>query len=384
MFDPKSFIEKSKDEMCKEIGKEKALCAISGGVDSTVCAALVSKAIGSSLRAVFIDTGFMREDETAWVKKNLEAMGVNLRVVDASERFISVLEGHSDAEDKRKIFRTTFYTLFSEIVREEKCKILIQGTIAPDWIETKGGIKSQHNVLSQIGIDPEKEFGYKVVEPLLQLYKDQVRLVGKELGLPEDLYSRQPFPGPGLLVRIVGEIRRDKLLDTRKAVTVVEEGLSDLFPLPQQCFAALLDSSGEYSKKMSEEAAGFLGKKAEVKVLDARGTGVTGDLRRYGKVALVTCDGVTDYMALNKMQFELVSRNKELSRVILTLKGRANGKHIAVIRSIQTRDFMTAVVSQVPFEKLNNMAEGILKRCKTVSTVCYELTPKPPATIEFE
>ncbi len=384
MFDSKSFIEKSKGEMQKQIGGERALCALSGGVDSTVCAVLASKAIGSSLRAVFIDTGFMREDEPAWVKKHLDKMGVNLRVFDARERFISALEGHSDAEEKRKIFRDTFYKLFGEIVREEKCKILIQGTIAPDWIETKGGIKSQHNVLSQIGIDPEKEFGYKVVEPLLQLYKDQVRLVGKELGLSEELYARQPFPGPGLLVRVVGEVRRDKVEDTRKAIAVVEEGLKGLSPPPQQYFAAILDSKGKISEKISKEAGEFLGEKAKATVLDARGTGVTGDIRRYGKVVLIDSKS-TDYMALNKTQFEIVSRNKDdVSRVLLVLKSQKEGKYIAAIRSIQTRDFMTVVITKIPFELLNSMAEEILGRCPNVKAVAYELTPKPPATVEFE
>jgi GMP synthase (glutamine-hydrolysing) len=385
MFNTKSFIERSRNDIRQKIGSEKALCAISGGVDSTVCAVLVSKAIGSSLRTVFIDTGFMRENEPAWVKTNLEKMGVNLRMVDARERFISALEGHSDAEEKRKIFRNTFYSLFGEIVREEKCKVLIQGTIAPDWIETKGGIKSQHNVLSQIGIDPEKEFGYKVLEPLLQLYKDQVRLVGKELGLPEEFYTRQPFPGPGLLVRVVGEIRRDKLEDTSKAISVVEENLNSFEPKPQQYFAALLDSKGSVSEKISKEATEFLGQKATAEVLDARGTGVTGDLRRYGKVALVSAKGPVGYTALNKMQFEIVSRNKDdLSRVVFVLKSRKAGKHVCAIRSIQTRDFMTVVITQIPFELLNKMAERIMERCPTVSAVGYEITPKPPATVEFE
>ncbi len=384
MFDSKSFIEKSKEQMRKEIGGEKALCAISGGVDSTVCAVLVSKAIGSSLRTVFIDTGFMRENEPAWVKKNLEKMGIDLRVVDAREKFISALEGRSDAEEKRKIFRETFYKLFGDIVREEKCKILIQGTIAPDWIETKGGIKSQHNVLKQIGIDPEKEFGYKIVEPLLQLYKDQVRLVGKELGLPEEFYTRQPFPGPGLLVRVVGEVRRDKLEDTRKSIAVVEKYMNAFTPPPQQYFAAVLDAKSSPSEKISKEASEFLGEKAKATVLDARGTGVTGDLRRYGKVVLVEAKS-TDYKALNKMQFEIVSRNKDdVSRVILVLKSRKGGKHVAAIRSIQTRDFMTAVITQIPFDTLNQMAEEILNRCPDVGIVGYELTPKPPATVEFE
>ncbi|MEW5902582.1 MAG: ATP-binding protein, partial [Acidobacteriota bacterium] len=366
MFDAKSFIEKSKAETQKEIGKERALVAISGGVDSTVCAVLVSKAIGSSLRAVFIDTGFMREDEPAWVKKNLEKMGINLRVYDARERFISALAGKSDAEEKRKIFRETFYSLFGEIVREEKCKILIQGTIAPDWIETKGGIKSQHNVLKQIGIDPEKEFGYKVVEPILMLYKDQVRLVGKELGLPEEFYARQPFPGPGLLVRVVGEVTREKIEDTRKAIAVVEKHLDGFTPQPKQYFAAVLDSKGKASEKISKEASEFLGEKAKATVLEARGTGVTGDIRRYGNVVLIEAKS-TDYKTLNKMQFEIVSRNKDdVSRVVLVLKSRAGGKHVAAIRSIETRDFMTVVITQVPFDKLNKMADEILKRCPDV------------------
>ncbi len=382
MFDAVSFIKRSEDKIKNQIGEEKALCAISGGVDSTVCAVLVSKAIGSSLRTVFIDTGFMREGEPEWVKQKLEEMEIDLRVVDAKERFISAVEGMSDAEDKRKAFRNTFYNLFGEIVREEGRKILIQGTIAPDWIETKGGIKSQHNVLSQIGIDPEKEFGYKVVEPILQLYKDQVRLVGKELGLPEGFYTRQPFPGPGLIVRVVGEIKRDKLEDTRTAVSVVEKHLSDISP--QQYFAALLEGDGDVSEKMSVEATEFLEQKAETVVLQAKGTGVTGDLRRYGNIALLSSSPAPDFNKLTKTQFELVSRNKELSRVLFKISEREEGTYICALRAINTRDFMTAYATEIPKETLDKIADEILEKCTSVKAVGYDITPKPPATVEYE
>ncbi|MEW6329127.1 MAG: ATP-binding protein, partial [Candidatus Micrarchaeota archaeon] len=202
-FDVEAFIRNASEDVRRQIGDERALIAVSGGVDSTTVAVLVARAVGEKLSCVFIDTGFMREREPEKVKEGLAKFGVELEVVNARERFFKALEGLEDAEEKRKAFRETFYRLFGEIVRGKGCKILIQGTIAPDWIETKGGIKSQHNVLAQIGIDTSKEYGFRILEPLLYLYKDQVRKVGEALGLPPEFYQRQPFPGPGLLVRVV-------------------------------------------------------------------------------------------------------------------------------------------------------------------------------------
>ncbi|MCX6777636.1 MAG: GMP synthase [Candidatus Micrarchaeota archaeon] len=384
MFDAKQFIEKSLPELKAKIGGRKAIVAISGGVDSTVSALLVNRAIGASLLCVFIDTGFMREGEPEKVGKMLEGLGINLRVVDARERFISVVEGKSDAEEKRKAFRSTFYSLFGEIVKGENAQVLVQGTIAPDWIETKGGIKSQHNVLAQIGINSETEYGYEVVEPLLELYKDQVRAVGKELRMPEEMHQRQPFPGPGLLVRIVGEVRRDKLEATRKSCAIAEKYLASVGA--QQYFAVVIEKRGEPSEKMRKEASEAIGGKCGVKVLEARATGVKGDMRVYGNIAVVDCPSKANAGAaeLHKLQFELIGRNPQLTRVIWFVSGRTGGEYICALRAVKTRDFMTAECAEVGAQILSKCAEEILAECPEISDVCYDITPKPPATVEYE
>lgn len=173
-----------------------ALAAISGGVDSTTAAVLVRRAIGDRLRAVFIDTGFMRMNEPMHVRESLKDI-LTIEVIDARDRFYRELLGLSDAEEKRVRFRETFYTVLSEVAREYGCDWLVQGTIAPDWIETRGGIKTQHNVLEQIGIDTASKYGFKLLEPLKEFYKDQVRELARALGIPIGIVNRQPFPGPG-------------------------------------------------------------------------------------------------------------------------------------------------------------------------------------------
>jgi len=189
MFDAGRFIESSLPKLREQIGDREALVALSGGIDSSIAAALVSRAIGKQLKAILLDTGFMREDEPEQVRKRMKRAGIAVEVRDVSKEFYDALEGLSDAEEKRKAFRQKFYTIFGREVKRFGCEFLVQGTIAPDWIETQGGIKSQHNVLQEAGIDPSVRFGFKVVEPISQLYKDQVRMVGRFM-------SGSPFQGP--------------------------------------------------------------------------------------------------------------------------------------------------------------------------------------------
>ena len=306
----KSFIEKQVEDIKKTVGSGKAISALSGGVDSSVCSVLAHRALKDQLKCIFIDTGLMREGEPEKVKAVFGKLGIKVEVADAQAEFFAALKGHTDPEEKRKAFRYTFYKIFGHEVLKSKARFLIQGTIAADIIETQGGVKTQHNILEQIGIDPDKNFGFKVVEPLKELFKHEVREVGKELGLPESLYGRMPFPGPALATRVIGEVTPDRVALVRKATRIVEEEVAALKPF--QAFAVLFNDMG---------------------------TGVIGGKRKYG--------------------------------------------HVIVIRSVESKDAMTAEPTQVPWDVLLKMSKRITKEIPDVCRVCYELTSKPPATIEY-
>jgi GMP synthase (glutamine-hydrolysing) len=202
----KEFIENKIAEIKKTVGAESAISALSGGVDSSACTILAHRAIGGRLKVIFIDDGLMREGEPRQVQETFGQLGIGVDIVGAQDEFFGALAGKLDPEEKRKAFRQTFYSVFGREVRNSRARFLVQGTIAADIIETKGGVKTQHNILEQIGIDPEKGFGFKVVEPIKELFKPEVRRVAKELGLPESVYRRMPFPGPGLMARVLGEV----------------------------------------------------------------------------------------------------------------------------------------------------------------------------------
>ncbi|MHA1835914.1 MAG: GMP synthase (glutamine-hydrolyzing) [Candidatus Odinarchaeia archaeon] len=398
-FNEKKFVERQIEEIRKVLGNNKAMIAVSGGVDSTTCAALTYKAIGSNLICVIIDTGLMRYKEPEWVVKILSAPPLNLpmRLYDGSERFYNALEGIEDAEEKRKIFRETFYTILGEIAKEEKCKFLVQGTIAPDWIETKGGIKSQHNILTQIGINPAEKYGFNVIEPLLYLYKDQVRKVARYLNVPQVLSERQPFPGPGLLVRVVGKISREKI-EVLKKVTVKVENIIKNFN-SQQYFAVILDKDNLNEQK--NEAINRIKKtvlnllKGEditinVNILKNRATGVKGDVRAYGNVSTIDVKKenrvfIPKFNDLIKLHIEIVAENPEITRILYSVSEQnTNGKYIIGIRAVTTRDFMTASITELPQETLIRLGKDIMDKNPNILGVYYDITQKPPATIEFE
>ena len=219
MFDAEKFIEKTVVQLKKDIDG-KTLIAFSGGVDSTVCATLVNKAIGKQLIAVHVDTGYMRKNESENVKKLMKQLGLNFRFVDANKEFYRALKGVEDPEKKRKIIGEKFIRVFEKVAEEEKIEYLVQGTIAPDWIESGGAlrdtIKSHHNV----GGLPEK-MSLNLIEPLRDLYKDEVRKVARILELP--VSERQPFPGPGLAIRIIGEATPERTEIVREACDIVEK-----------------------------------------------------------------------------------------------------------------------------------------------------------------
>ncbi|MFO7923783.1 MAG: hypothetical protein R6U58_08850 [Bacteroidales bacterium] len=223
-----SFIAEKINDIRQAVGDGTAINALSGGVDSSVVTLLGHRALGNRLRTVFIQNGLMREGEPEKVQSFFRQLGVEVKIVDAEEAFLSNLIGITDPEEKREAITQAFYKdVFGRLVRESNARHLLQGTILTDIDETVAGIKRQHNVFEQLGIDPQQAFGYNIIEPLIQLRKDGVRKVGKELGLTEEFYARIPFPGPALAARIIGEVTRKKLGIVRKATVITEKWLRD-------------------------------------------------------------------------------------------------------------------------------------------------------------
>ena len=315
MFDADKFIKDTIQDLKKQISG-KTLIAFSGGVDSTVCAALVNKAIDKNLIAVHVDTGYMRKNESANVKKLMEDMNLNYRFIDASKGFYDALKGVVDPEKKRKIIGEKFIRVFEKVAEEEKIENLVQGTIAPDWIESgdnlRDNIKSHHNV----GGLPKK-MKLKLVEPLRDLYKDEVRKVARALKLT--VSERQPFPGPGLAVRIIGEATSERTKIVREACYIVEDEISKavkkgLMKKPWQYFAVLLP---------------------------IKSVGVHGDRRVYGNVI--------------------------------------------AIRSVESIDAMTCDFSKIPNDIIDKISTRITNTLKEkINRVVYDVTNKPPSTVEWE
>jgi GMP synthase (glutamine-hydrolysing) len=316
-FDPKKFIQESEEDIRKSIGKESAITAVSGGVDSFVAATLAARALPGQVHIVYVDNGLMRKNETEKVRAAAKSLGVELHVLDGRERFLNALSGVSDPERKRKIIGEAFVRMFEEEARKLGVSFLIQGTIAPDWIESGGmgrdTIKSHHNV----GGLPEN-MHLRLCEPLRELYKHEVRLVGKELGLPEEIHQRQPFPGPGLAVRIVGQITDEKIKIVQEACDIVENEIGSAVAAgkmerPWQYFAALLPS---------------------------KTVGVRGDERAY--------------------------------------------QYTVIVRAVRSLDGMTANFSHIPPEVLGRISTRITNEIRSVGRVVYDITNKPPGTIEME
>jgi GMP synthase (glutamine-hydrolysing) len=217
------FINEKVQEIKGVVGDGMAINALSGGVDSSTVTMLGHRALGSRLKTVFIENGLMREGEPEQVVDLFRQLAVAVQVVDARKEFFAALKGVTDPEDKREAITQTFYrSVFGRIVKEGGANYLLQGTILTDVDETVAGIKRQHNVFEQLGIDPEEAFGYRIIEPLIQLRKDGVRKIGKALGLPAELFERIPFPGPALSARVIGEVTQERIETVRKATIVVE------------------------------------------------------------------------------------------------------------------------------------------------------------------
>lgn len=309
-----SFVDKAIDDIKGVVGEGKCVVGLSGGVDSSVAAALVGRAIGHNLAVVYVDTGLMRQGETEQVRDTFNNIGVDLRVVDAKERFLEGIKGITDPEQKRKIIGRLFAIVFEEEATRINADYLVQGTIYPDRVESgrvgkSAVIKTHHNV----GGLPEDIKFNGVIEPLRELYKDEVRALARELGLSEQIAQRQPFPGPGLALRIIGEITAEKLDIVRKADYIVTSGLEKAGIRPWQYFAVLTD---------------------------IKTTGVRGDDRVYsGTVAL---------------------------------------------RVVESRDGMTARFMRVPWDVLEIISTKITNDIPEVNRVVYDITHKPPGTIEWQ
>jgi GMP synthase (glutamine-hydrolysing) len=222
------FIQEKTAEIKTAVGDGMAINALSGGVDSSTVTMLGHRALGNRLKTVFIDNGLMREGEPEQVVGFFRDLGVTVEIVDARDAFFAALEGVTDPEEKREAIRQAFYSdVFGRMVRQSGATYLLQGTILTDVDETVAGIKRQHNVFEQLGIDPQETFGYQILEPLIQLRKNGVRMIGRALGLPSDLFDRIPFPGPALSARVIGEATPERIETVRRATAVVERHLKD-------------------------------------------------------------------------------------------------------------------------------------------------------------
>jgi GMP synthase (glutamine-hydrolysing) len=306
----RNFIQEKVKEIKGIVGDGIAIDALSGGVDSSTVTMLGHRALGNRLRTVFVQNGIMREGEPEQVVNFFKKLGVTVEVIDAQNEFFAALKGVTDPEAKREAITQTFYrNVFGRIVKESGARYLLQGTILTDVDETVAGIKRQHNVFEQLGIDPQEAFGYRIIEPLIQLRKDGVRKLGKALGLPIAIFKRIPFPGPALSARVIGEATPERIETVRKATVIIER---------------LLKKTGAF---------------------------------QY--MAILHEDRVTG-MRNNKRDF---------------------GQQIEV-RCWESIDARTATPTKLPFKLLEKLASEIVQKVPGVVSVTYNITTKPPSTIE--
>ena len=310
------FVERAVDEVRRIVGDGRCVIGLSGGVDSSTATILASKAIGKNLTAVFVDHGFMREGEPEFIENFFKKFDINFLSVNARKRFLQKLKGVTDPEEKRRVIGEEFVRVFEEVAMKVKADYLVQGTIYPDRIESgfrrhSEKIKTHHNVA---GLPTKTKFK-EIVEPLRDLYKDEVRKVAEELGLPKQIVERQPFPGPGLAVRVIGEVTQERIDIVRKADKIVTEEMeaSGLGESLWQYFAVLTDT---------------------------KTTGVKGDARAYG--------------------------------------------YTIAVRALESKEAMTASFAKIPYEILEKISTRITNEIPEVTRVVYDITHKPPATIEWE
>ncbi|MEM1773048.1 MAG: GMP synthase [Desulfurococcaceae archaeon] len=341
-----------------------AIACISGGVDSTVSAILAQRALGEKIYPIFIDTGFMRINEAVNVARTLSEL-VKIEVYDFSEEFISRLEGIEDAEEKRIVFRDLFYRSVKKIADEKSCSWIVQGTIKADVDETRRGVKTQHNVLNS---DLIAKYGLNVIEPLINLYKHEVRALAKYLGLPRFISERQPFPGPGLLIRTVGKLNRNKLELVKKLTSIVENALGDKGY--SQYFPAVWEHNIIESSNVKD---------IEFDVYEVKVTGVSEGNRSYGHPVVVNRWPI-DVDIYDLYKYFDTLRNPH---ILVKLAERNNGLYLVALRIVKTENFMVAEVPRMNLNELKTLANEILENSE-VRAVAFDITPKPPATIEYE
>ena len=309
-LDPHKFIEEQAREIARAVGDGTAINALSGGVDSCATTILGHKALGNRLKTYIVENGLMRHEEPKRVTSLFTGLGVPVEIVDAREDFFTALKGVTDPEQKREAITQTFYkTVFGNLVKQSGARHLLQGTIYTDVEETVAGIKRQHNILSQLGIDTEKEFGYNVIEPLIQLRKSAVREVARAAGLPEESFKRPPFPGPALAARVIGEVTPERIETVRQATRIVEEELCTTGAFQ---YMAILH--------------------------DDRVTGLRNGRREFG------------------MQIE--------------------------VRCWESEDAVTATPTPLKFDVLQRLSARVTSQVPGVVSVTYNITTKPPSTIE--
>jgi len=309
-MDYQTFIQEQIAEIKREVGDGKAITATSGGVDSSVVTVLAHRALGPQLKTIIVDNALMREGELQHVLQVFGDLGIPIELNDARSSFLKALRGLTDPEQKRQAITDTFYKdVFAAAARRAGARFLLHGTILTDIEETVAGIKRQHNILSQLGIDTEEAYGYKVIEPLKTLRKDGVREVAKLLALPDTITRRIPFPGPALAARIVGEVTEERLATVRAATAIVEQELADTGAF--QYFAVLLNDCA---------------------------TGIREGRREFGQIVVVRC--------------------------------------------IDSLDAREATVRELPWKVLHRVAQRIIA-IPGVNRCLYDLTPKPPATVEY-
>jgi len=309
-LDIHAFIEEKSKEISTTVGEGIAINALSGGVDSSAVTMLAHLALGDRLKTYFIENGIMRQDEPRRVVEIFENLGVKVELVDARNEFFDAMKGITDPEEKRQAITDTFYeNLFSKIVKNSNARYLLQGTNYTDVEETVAGIKRQHNILEQLGIDTEQMYGYKVLEPIIQLRKPAIRFLAKALGLPEEIYTRPPFPGPALAARVIGEVTPERVEIVRAATKIVEDALHT-------------SGAFQYLAILHED----------------RVTGIIDGKREFG------------------MQIE--------------------------VRCWESTDAVTGSPTNLSFDVLQELSENITREIPGVVSVTYNVSRKPPSTIE--